>query len=250
MMFYVNKVVWFFVQPLTIGLFLVLAGMFLLAKNKRKHALGAFAAAVAVLYFFSTFTAVCLLGIPLENTYRNCESADACPKADAIVALGGGMTKAPDMIFPDMSDAADRVWHAARLWKKGKAPVIILSGTSENESSKPLLLDLGIPESAIVVDNESRNTYENSRFTERLIKEKNPANATPSVLVVTSAWHLPRAMGNFSKTNLKAFPAPADFKVSTLRGNADWWDFVLPSADSLLFSNAMVKEWIGKFAKK
>ena len=77
MMFYVNKVVWFFVQPLTIGLFLVLAGMFLLAKNKRKHALGAFAAAVAVLYFFSTFTAVCLLGIPLENTYRNCESAES-----------------------------------------------------------------------------------------------------------------------------------------------------------------------------
>ena len=249
-MFYINKFVWFFLQPVTIGLCLIILGTILFIKGKKKYAVVSLSLALSTIYFFSTLTAICLLGLPLERTFLDYESIEKIPNADAIVALGGGMGKAPNMKYPDMSDAADRIWHAARLWKAGKAPIIILSGKLEDEASKPLLLDLGIPESAILVDNESRNTYENSRFTEQVIKKHNPDNTKPTIIVVTSAWHLPRAMGNFSKTNLKAFPAPSDFKVSTLYGNADWWDFILPSPESLLFSNSMLKEWIGRLARK
>ena len=249
-MFYINKFVWFFMQPITIVLCLIILGTILVIKEKKKYAIASFSLAFGLLYFFSTLTSICLLGLPLERKYIGYEQIENVPNADAIVALGGGMSKAPNMKYPDMSDAADRVWHAARLWKASKAPLIILSGTHEEESSKTLLLDLGIPKSAILVDNESRNTYENSRFTEDVIKSHKISNSSPKVIVVTSAWHLPRAIGNFSKTTLTPIPSPADFKVSTLYGNADWWDFILPSSESFLFSSAMVKEWIGRLARR
>ena len=253
-MYVLNKVVWFFINPLTLPLVAAFAGGVLLARKAGRRRLGAclLFASLAFLWFASTLTCLKLVGCPLERPYLATQAAGSLPSADAIVLLGGGMGKFPDMAYPEMFDGADRVWHAARLWKAGKAPVVVASGTGELEATVPLLLDLGVPRGAIVVDNESRNTYENSRFTERLLLDRAGGAATgapPSVLLVTSAWHMPRSLGNFSKTSLRVVPAAADFGATNSRAR-HWWDWIAPSPDTLMRSYVCFKEWLGRLAKK
>ena len=237
-------------NPFMIGFTLAVIGFALLLKNKKK-----FGIVVSMISFFwlwicSTSTASVLLGIPLEKPFLQYEKVESSPEADAIVVLGGGISRAKEMSFPDANDAADRIWHAARLWKANKAKTIILSGIDEEIAAKVLLLDFGVPEEHVIVDNFSRNTYENSRFTENIIKEKYPEKKKYSILLVTSAWHMGRALGNFSKTSLKAIPAPSDFKAYTSYYLSEWYDYFLPSPVGIAWTGTFMKEWIGRLARK
>ena len=170
-MYLLNKIVWFFCNPLTLFLTCAVVGL-VLAARRRKIGLWIAGAGIAALWFFSTPLCFVMLGLPLERPYLGMQKAESLPNADAIVVLGGGMSKADGLEYPDMNESADRVWHAARLWKAGKAPIVVVSGSNDLASTVPLLLDFGVPREAIAVDDESRNTYENSRFTERLLVER------------------------------------------------------------------------------
>ena len=113
------------------------------------------------------------IGVALEREWTAVKAEEA-PEADAIVLLGGGMGANTNVypnaeIYSEMWNGADRVWHAARLWKAGKAPIVIPTGCGERESSVPLLRDFGVPESAIVVEDKARNTEENAKFVERML---------------------------------------------------------------------------------
>ena len=103
--------------------------------------------------------------------------AEEMPEADAIVLLGGGMAAAPGHYpYADMAPAADRVWHAARLYKAGKAPLIIPSGSGDLASTVPLLRDFGVPQAAILVEGKARNTEENAKFVSVLLEQMSSAN--------------------------------------------------------------------------
>ena len=254
MLYYINKIVWFWLNPVALLLLVAAGGFWLLLRGKsallRKLGLGAVAASVVSFWFSSTLACVCMLGLPLERPYLNAQSVEAVPSADAIVILGGGIGKADEMEYPDIADGADRIWHGARLYKAGKAPIVIVSGTNDLYATVPLLLDFGVPIEAIAVDNASRNTYENSRFTEQLLEETGDATVRKRVLLVTSAWHMTRSLGNFSKTSLEAIPAPADFKAhNALYGRQHWWTWIAPTADNLQQVGAYAKEWLGRFAR-
>ena len=247
-MYILNKIVWFFLNPVVVPLVGAFVGALMLKKFAKAGKILLFAS-LALLWFESTLPCVCLLGLPLERQYLATQSVDALPNAEAIVLLGGGIGKNDKMVYPEMFDGADRVWHAARLWKAGKAPVVVVSGTNDLHSTVPLLLDLGVRREAIVVDNESRNTYENSRFTERLLAQGGDAHH--KVLLVTSAWHMPRASGNFSKTSFEVVPAACDFSAyNAFHGAKYFWDWIAPSADSMMRTNFLFKEWLGKLARR
>jgi len=250
-MYVLNKIVWFFLNPVVVPLVGALVGGVLMAKGKRWGKLLLFAS-IAFLWFAATLPCVCLLGLPLERKYLKAQTPESLPQADAIVLLGGGIAKTDATVYPDMYEGADRVWHAARLWKAGKAPIVVVSGCNDLAAAVPLLLDFGVPREAIVVDDKSRNTYENSRFTESLLKDRAQGqNAPCCILLVTSAWHMTRACGNFAKTSLHVTPAACDFCTHTALGSANhWWDWVAPSADSLMRTNFLFKEWLGRLARR
>lgn len=246
-MYYLNKIVWFFLNPMMAPLAGLVAGFAFRAKGGprlRRWGLGLLVASTAFIWFSNTLVCVALLGLPLERPYLATQKAETLPEAEAIVLLGGGMLKTEEMAYPDMNNAADRVWHAARLYKAGKAPLVVVSGVNDLASTVPLLEDLGVPREKILVDDESRNTYENSRFAERTLGEGK------TVLLVTSAWHMPRALGNFSKTSLKAVPAAADFMAHNAVYGGRWHDWFLPSPGNADLVNALAKEWLGKLARK
>ena len=140
-MYLLNKVVWFFVNPVVLPLMGIIFGAIFLARKPvgyRRRAGGLILGlSVAVLWFESTLTCVCLLGLPLERPYLATQAVESLPLADAIVVLGGGIGKCEKMAYPDMFEGADRLWHAARLWKAGKAPRVVVSGSNDLQAAVP-----------------------------------------------------------------------------------------------------------------
>lgn len=170
-------------------------------------------------------------------------------KYAAIILLGGATTPAspPRRPDPDLGSAADRIWHAARLYQQGLAPQIIVSGgrspglesateiQTEAEAMRLLLLNLGVPPSAIVLEEESRTTRENAALTKKLIGNQ------PAALV-TSAFHMPRSIKNFQKEGLVVDAFPTDFQVTP--EVTPLWARMLPTAGALQRSEIAIKEYI------
>jgi uncharacterized SAM-binding protein YcdF (DUF218 family) len=146
--------------------------------------------------------------------------AQALPKADAIVILGGA-TKSVSYPRPDvdLSEQGDRVLYGAQLYRQGKAPVIIASGgrihwrgggSSESADMAKILQFMGVPSSAILQDPTSLNTHQNAVNVQKIMKEQGIGR----ILLVTSAMHMPRSLGIFQRQGMEAIPAPTDFLVS------------------------------------
>ena len=175
-MYLLNKIVGGCLNPLAIGLVLIVAGGLCLWRSWRKTGFGLLIGAVAWLWLWSTPMMYRWIGGSLESEWPVVKAEDA-PTANAIVLLGGGMGSNTNVYpYAEMWNGADRVWHAARLYKAGKAPLIVPTGRGEQESTVPLLRDLGVPESAIVVENKARNTEENARFVEKILEPRKTQN--------------------------------------------------------------------------
>lgn len=174
-------------------------------------------------------------------------AAEALPQADAIVLLGGALAPpAHGRLYPDLGSAADRVWHAARVFRAGKAPLLLASGGSDPEVSEvpearsmaALLVELGVPPGAIVQEDRSRTTGENARFSAPLLR----ARQVKTILLVTSALHMARAAAEFERVGVKVIPAATDHAQRQYSGVQLW----LPDADALDDSARAMKEVVGR----
>jgi len=127
---FITKVLSLFIHPLSLGLLMVGAGAGL-ALKRRGWGLSLVVAGIAVLWVPSTPFVSDALRRSLEARHPPV-AADSLPSAGAIVVLGGAVSAPrPPRVYPDLNDAADRVWHAARLYRAGKAPLIIASGGTQ-----------------------------------------------------------------------------------------------------------------------
>jgi uncharacterized SAM-binding protein YcdF (DUF218 family) len=108
------------------------------------------------------------LALPLERDFP-VQLAEEFPTADAIILLGGGMGGSTNYPYADMGPGADRAWHAARLWKAGKAPIIIPSNEGAELADVKLLVDLGVPREAVVLETRAVNTEENVKFVREIL---------------------------------------------------------------------------------
>lgn len=175
-------------------------------------------------------------------------TVEAVPTAPVMVVLGGGVAgpRAPLRPYPDLKGAGDRLWHAARLYRAGKAQRLVLSGGvtrtgdgSEADAMRRFLLDMGVPAQAIELEDASKNTTGNAVFTAQALK----AQGVDTVILVTSALHMPRARQLFDRAGLKVHPAPADHEIIDMP-----FDLlrVVPDADALEGSARAFKELFGR----
>jgi uncharacterized SAM-binding protein YcdF (DUF218 family) len=128
------------------------------------------------------------------------------------VVLGGMISYDARLDLPHFSGASDRIWQTVALLKKGQVEKIIITGGSgsinhpevkEAAILKKFLRKLDIPDSVLIIENESRNTRENAVNTKKLLDS---LHVKSKLLFVTSAFHLRRAIGCFEKagvTNLR-----------------------------------------------
>ena len=256
-MYIANKIVGGCVNPLVIGMMLIAVGGVLLWRGWRKTGLGFLGVSFAWFWLWSTPMMYRWIGASLEREWPVVMAEDA-PKADAIVLLGGGMGANTNTYpYAEMWNAADRVWHAARLYKAGKAPLVIPTGVGERESTVPLLRDLGVPEEAIVVEDEARNTEENAKFVEKLINsrvehvervEKSGGEmCKPKVLLVTSAWHMRRSVLMYRRyaPSLEIIPAAADYEATVQTERPFSFKDLCPDATMFYANSYILKEYIG-----
>ncbi len=246
MMYFVNKIVFFFLNPLMLGLLGLLAGIVLARVGWRKCAAAAKVAALLWLWFWFSTLPSRWIGRPLESRFPP-RAMDEIPTADAIVELGGGMA-GHDLpgYGAEMAAGADRAWCAARLWKAGKAPAVIPTGTGVAVGDAAFLSDYGVPDAALWVENDSRNTEENIKFTAKLLRTKTKT-AKPRILLVTSAWHMRRAMLFFAKyaPEVEAIPVAADYEHTlAAERRLSGQDFT-PNADAFARNTALFKELLG-----
>jgi uncharacterized SAM-binding protein YcdF (DUF218 family) len=179
------------------------------------------------------------------------------PKADAIVVLGGG-TRSGDYPRPDVdfTDAGDRVWYGANLYRAGKAPKIIVSGgridwqgngNPEAEDLTKLLIKMGVPQTDIIPEGRSLNTRDNAVYTKEILQQNN----FKTILLVTSAMHMPRSMAIFKKLDINAIAAPTDYRMSQEEIDQPNRQIeaailaLLPNEADLSLTTSALKEYIG-----
>lgn len=181
----------------------------------------------------------------------------ALPTADAIVVLGGATkSKFPPRPSVDLSEAGDRVLYGAQLYREGKAPFVIASGgridwrgggPAESADMAEILKTLGVPDSAILQDPTSLNTYQNAVNVKKIITKR----GIRRVLLVTSAMHMPRSLRIFQRLEIDTIPAPTDFLVTQqelAELNSSTQAIllnILPDADRLGMTTRAIKEYIG-----
>lgn len=252
-MYWFAKVAGYLLSPLTL-VFLLLAAAGLAGRRGRsrlRNALGG--CALLLLWICSTPLLAVSLGDSLERQYAALRPEDT-PPADAIVVLGGALAGASPPLRPtfDLGPAADRVWHAAALYRAGKSKaVVVAAGPQPHESGIQVEADaivemlntLGVPSAAIRTDTESRNTRENAANALQLVKELKARR----VLLVTSAQHMPRAMLTFRKAwrgaGIDILPAVTD--VGVVDASLAWPEALLPNAASLAYVTKALREFTG-----
>ena len=225
-----DKILTLWAMPIGVAAIAGVLALTALACGRRRVAAGLIAFSTVWLWGWSTPFVATRVTSPLVERHPP-RSAAELPAADAIVLLGG----------PD----DDRVWHAARLYHAGRAPVVIVTGgpvwpgaaRSDATVQQLQLRALGVPDHATLIENDSRNTRQNALF----VAELAAARGIEHVLLVTSAYHMPRAAATFGRTPLRVIPAVPPPLIRPLPRILQ----ALPSAPALNNSTVALREYLG-----
>ncbi len=247
MFFIASKALWFFAAPsalLTLGA--LVGAAFAAHRGARWTAL----CCLAVLLVIGVAPAGALLIAPLENRFP--APPANLPPPTGVVVLGGAIdddiTRARGQTTFD--EGAERLTEAAILARRYPSARIVYTGgsnsltgrpSSEAEDARRLLVAMGVDSQRITLETRSRNTDENARFTAAIVHPE----SGQTWLVVTSAYHMPRAMGLFRKAGFAATADPVDYR--TEGGRSDWRVNVSLPRGLALFDLA-AHEWIGLLA--
>jgi len=241
MLFILSKILLFLIKPIVWIFVLLIFAIGSKADNQRKRF--AISALVAFLVFSNSYIIGKIInsyeaGYPKKQNY------------EVGIVLGGfsGLNKRNNEIA--FNGASDRLFQAISLYKKGQLKQLLISSGSANLINKQTkeadlavnyLKMIGIPDSAILKENRSRNTIENARYSLALIEQTNP-RAT-KILVITSAWHIPRAKLIFDKLAKQKI----EYYPTNFSGNTEFElsDFVIPNVGALGAWEMLFKEWIG-----
>ena len=227
------------------GIFIIILLFLSLWTIRRERILAGVLFAVAILLYLSSILLVSdALIRPLEARYMPPSSISG----DAIIILGGGAT----LDTPNISGAghlsgtaANRVLTGAELYYLLKVPIILSGGQgyrgsgSEAQIARNILTSLGIPDSKIITEEESRNTFENVMNVKELIKK----NGFQQPVLVTSAFHMERSIRQFKKVNQPVIPYPTGYLVNI---HSRFEPYQLwPNAEATIKIQVALKEYLG-----
>lgn len=175
----------------------------------------------AIAFFF------CVAFTPLPNVIaaRSLVVAARLDTADAIIVLGGGLEKDGTLSPASLT----RTVHGIRLFRQGFAPIVVFSGgvidgqISEAAAMAAVAKELAIPSEAILNETESVNT---ATAAEALARVLHPRGIR-RILLVSDAFHIPRAQAAFQRVEFEVLPAPTstgleqiskpEFRISLMR---------------------------------
>ncbi|MBL09717.1 MAG: hypothetical protein CL402_04215 [Acidiferrobacteraceae bacterium] len=241
-----SKVLPQLVYPGNLMIWLLLLAFILLLCHRR---LG------AAVSLFSALIIIVIGSSPISHTlYQNHQEKYSpvpiqdSPFAEAIVMLSGEV-EVPLPPRVESQIGGNRLLHTFRLYKAKKAPIIIISGgnafpqgdlASEASYIEDILVEWGIPKSAILFEGKSRNTRENAVETAKFLQQEK----INTILLVTSSIHMPRAIATFRSAGIDAIPSSSSIDIRPMQpGILDW----LPSLSGLGKIQAVMHENLGIF---
>lgn len=248
MFFVLSKVLYFLIQPLNWIVLLLLFAFFTKQPKRRKRFLGI---GIVLLLIFTNHM---LFNTIIRWWEMDTITADQIEEPYDIGIVLGGFTSfnlLPSHDRYNFNRSANRLTQALELYHSGKIKKILLTGGSGNmlepdkreaTHTRDYLLRTGIPDSVLLIESASRNTHENALLSKSLLAEHPNARC----LLITSAWHMPRASASFRKLNIAHTPYSVDFMGEAYRFTPGYIFF--PNRDDLGRWEILIKEWVGYWA--
>jgi uncharacterized SAM-binding protein YcdF (DUF218 family) len=249
--YYVSKIAWFFTTPSNLLLSLILLGLVLcLFKRLRRLGIGLSLVFTLATIALGLLPIASYILLPLEERFPAFQ--DDGRSMDGIILLGGSVeasdSKARGSIVAN--EAAERVLDTIQLAQRYPNTRILISGGGgtvfgDGAAEAPIVANyfksIGIDPARILVEDRSRTTAENALYSKELAKPREGERW----LLVTSAWHMPRAVGVFEKVAFPVTPYPVDFR--TAGGARTHLPFAFVS-EGLRRLDIGTKEWAGLIA--
>ena len=260
-MFELKKIIGFLLMPLPLGLGLVTAGLVLGALRRRPLGVLALMAGWAMLALASNRGVAARLTASLENAYPPAPVASApvaawpadLREAGFIAVLGGGHGDAPALSAGQRlsQSARARLTEGVRLALALPDTWLVVSGPRNSTDDEDIpapptharvladaAVELGFPRARIVEIDTARDTAEETLALRRLAGDD-------TVALVTSAWHLPRAMRLAESAGLRAFPCPADY-LGGRNAKISPFAWLVWDAESLANTTRAWREYLGR----
>lgn len=206
---------------------------------------------LAALFCLSLFVAVVPLGrAGIQNLEDRFPQPASLPeRIDGIIVLGGVVSQYTTRARGQVSvgGSVERITEAVALSRRFPKAKFVYSGGSgylfkqdvkEADVLGPFLDLLGIDRQRMIVENQSRNTHENAAFTKAMLKPGPAANW----ILVTSAFHMPRAVGSFRQAGWASItPYPVDY----ITAGDNTWELGFSLQSGLSGLNTLMHEWLG-----
>ncbi|SFT75355.1 Uncharacterized SAM-binding protein YcdF, DUF218 family [Lishizhenia tianjinensis] len=243
MFFILSKIVYFFLQPL-VWVIVLLVLTILIKSVKWKKRLGISTVVITLVFSNPALLKVCLHGWEIHAV-----KTEELKDYQTAIVLSGMIEWDSDAGRISCRRGIDRLWQTLHLYKTGRVEKILITGDSgyvfgrdlrEAERLKNELVSFDFPSEDILVETQSRNTYENALYSKDIIDSLGLEN----LLLVTSARHMRRAKAVFENLNI-----PVDvFPTDQYTGNdlyLYWDEYVLPSGEAFSGWTDLIKEMVG-----
>jgi uncharacterized SAM-binding protein YcdF (DUF218 family) len=182
----------------------------------------------------------------LENQYP--PGVGKNQTADAIVVLSGDVLQ-PNVMRAEAEPGPTTIYrclHAADLYRSSPCPIIVTGATSDPDRKeigcapvmRELLIKLGVKPGDLIVEDGSYSTFENAQACKKILEEK----SFGTVILVTDATHLPRAVRCFEAQGIQVIPSGCMYRSSRVSG--DPWEF-FPGLDAAKWVQRAIHEWQG-----
>ncbi|MEZ5775300.1 MAG: YdcF family protein [Hyphomicrobiaceae bacterium] len=257
MPFVLSKAIWLVAQPSSVMILMVIAGALMAGSARARWATRGRRLALAgglLLTAAGLLPVGHWLTIPLEDRFSRPDIA-RLGRIHGIIVLGGAIettvSKARGVVT--LNEAGERMSEAAMLARRlagtrlvfsGGSGAILFEGMTESELARRWFVEEGIAAERIVLEDLSRTTRENAEQTAALLA-RSTEGAGGRYLLVTSAYHMPRAIGTFRHAGLDVVAFPVDYRS---RGIADLWRPFDKPSEGLRRVDIVVREWMGLLA--
>jgi uncharacterized SAM-binding protein YcdF (DUF218 family) len=250
LLFVIAKTLGVMMLPTNFMVGLGVIGLVLLATRFWRLGRALMIASAVLLAIFAWSPLGKLLLYPLETRFPAWDASKGAP--DGIIVLGGPVDADLSVIHdrPVVSASGDRIvagatlahrYPNARVLYTGGSPNLVANDAKEADYASQLFEDLGIARSRLLLERNSRNTLENAEFSKAMVNPK-PGERW---VMVTSAFHMPRAIGLFRKAGFEVEAYPVDWKLGK---GSDLFTFSNIAGDGLGRTDPAVREWMGLIA--
>ncbi|HEY8276241.1 MAG TPA: YdcF family protein [Methyloceanibacter sp.] len=252
MFFYLAKAFWFLLTPSTLIALLIGYGAILIwtgwARWGRRFV--TFGALLLLIAGLSPLGNALIL--PLENRFPRAD-LDAVPTPTGFIVLGGAEDRLVGQArkAPTLNEAGERMLEAVALSRRfpdakiaftgGDAGIFYTSDT-EAEGAAALLVSMGVAPERLILESKSRDTYENAEFLKAELDGLGDLGPGKRWVLITSAFHMPRAIGAFRKAGLDLEAWPVDYRT---RGPVDLTRPFDKVSEGLRRVDASSREWVG-----